>query len=58
MRLHPLSGDRAGQFAVTLVHPYRLVFRPNHNPVPLGNDGGIDARQVTLIMIMEVVDYH
>ena len=58
MGSHQLSGNRAGQFAVGLVQPYRLVFRPNHSPVPLSDDGGIDTRKVTSITIMEVVDYH
>ena len=25
-RFHPLKGDRAGQYAVDLIHPWRLVF--------------------------------
>ena len=58
LRLHLLAGRSAGQFAVDLVHPYRLVLRPNHDPMPLKNDGGIDIAQVTAITIMEVIDYH
>ena len=57
-RSHPLRGDRAGQFAVDLVHPHRLVFEPNHAPLPRAEDGGIDAGQVTAIVIVEVTDYH
>ena len=56
--LHQLSGNRAKQFAVYLEHPYRLVFQPNHDPIPLKNDGGIDLTQVTAITVIEVVDYH
>lgn len=41
-----------------LVHPYRLVFEPAHDPVPRTTDGGIDIDRVTAITIMEVVDYH
>ena len=58
MRLHQLTGIRMGQFAVDLVHPYRLVFIPNHTPIPLRDDGGINMAQVTSITIVEVVDYH
>lgn len=58
LRLHQLIGGRSGQFAVDLVHPHRLVFRPNHDPVPLKDDGGIDTTLVTSITIVEVVDYH
>ena len=53
-----LTGGRSGQYAVDLVHPFRLVFEPNHDPVPQTEDGGIDINQVTAITITEVVDYH
>ena len=57
-RAHPLKGDREGQFAVDLVHPQRLVFEPDHEPIPRSEDGGIDVGQVTAIVIVEVTDYH
>ena len=57
-RRHQLTGDRRGQFAVDLVHPRRIVFVPNHDPVPLRDDGGMDLEQITAITILEVVDYH
>ena len=57
-RLHQLIGNRKRQFAVDLVHPYRLVFVPNHDPIPIKEDGGIDRDRVTAITIIEVVDYH
>ena len=57
-RLHQLRQNRSGQFAVDLVHPYRLVFVLNHDPIPRNEDGGIDRDRVTAITIIEVVDYH
>ena len=57
VRRHLLKANRAGQFAVDLVHPRRLVFRPNA-PVPRLQDGGIDTERVTAITIIDVVDYH
>ena len=57
-RRHQLSGKRSGQYAVDLAHPHRLVFRPNHDPVPRLADGGIDIGYVTAITIVEVIDYH
>ena len=57
-RVHLLRGDRDGQYAVDLVHPYRLVFEVGHAPLPRTEDGGIDAGQVTAIVIVDVVDYH
>lgn len=44
-RCHPLSGDRKKQYAVDLVHPYRLVFEKTGSEVQIAN-------------IIEVVDYH
>lgn len=57
-RLHELSGNRAGQFSVDLVHPQRLLFIPANEPVPLKEDGGIDREQVTEVEILEIVDTH
>jgi proteic killer suppression protein len=57
-RRHELIGARKGQFAVDLKHPFRLIFTPNHQPVPRKADGGIDLQQVTAITIQSVEDYH
>ena len=57
-RRHMLRGDRSGQYAVDLVHPYRLVFVPDHDPIPRREDGGVNLDEVTAITIIEVVDYH
>jgi toxin HigB-1 len=55
---HQLRADRAGEFAVYLWGSYRLVFEPDHNPLPGLPDGGIDRGRITKIVIKEVVDYH
>ena len=57
-RCHQLEGRRAGQYAVDLVHPRRLVFKPNHDPMPQKETGGIDTDQVTAITVIQVTDYH
>ena len=57
-RVHRLRGDRHDQYAVDLVHPYRLVFELDHAPLPRVEDGGVAAEQVTAIVIVEVIDYH
>lgn len=57
-RLHPLKGDRKGQFAVDAKHPYRLIFESNHDPIPVKEDGGVDLSKVTSVIILEVEDYH
>lgn len=57
-RRHQLSQDRDGQFAVDLDHPFRLVFKPDHDPIPRRADSGIDTDFVTAIQILDVIDYH
>jgi len=57
-RLHPLIGDRRGQYALDLRGATRLVFEPNHEPLPELPAGGIDESSVTAVRIIEVVDYH
>lgn len=44
-RCHPLTGNRNGQFAVDLVHPYRLVFKKHGDEIQIAH-------------ITEIVDYH
>lgn len=57
-RPHPLRGERAGQFALDLQGGVRLVFEPNHNPIPCREAGGIDWSCVTKIRIIYIGDYH
>lgn len=44
-RCHRLSGNRKNQYAVDLVHPYRLVFEKHGN-------------EIQIAKIIEAVDYH
>lgn len=44
-RCHPLTNNRKGQYAVDLVHPYRLVFEKHGD-------------EIQIVHIMEIVDYH
>ncbi len=57
-RCHELKMNLAGRFAVVLKDNWRLIFRPDHQPVPTKEDGGIDPLRVTAIMIEAVDDYH
>ncbi len=57
-RCHELSNNRKGTFAVDLIHPYRLIFKPDMDPFPKLDDGGIDLNEVICIQILEVEDYH
>lgn len=44
-RCHSLTQNRKGQYAVDLVHPYRLVFEKSGNEIQIAN-------------VLEIVDYH
>ncbi len=57
-KCHQLRADRRGEFALYLWGSYRLIFQPDHDPLPMLDDGGIDRTKVTQIEIKEVVDYH
>ncbi len=57
-RCHELKGNRAGQLSVDLEHPHRLLFRPDHDPLPQRQEGGLDWSQVTRIKILSVEDTH
>lgn len=44
-RCHPLLNNRKGQYAVDLIHPYRLVFEKN-------------GEEIQIVNVLEIVDYH
>ncbi|MEY8762495.1 MULTISPECIES: hypothetical protein [Clostridium] len=53
-RLHQLEGARADEYAVDLVHPFRLVFKPI-----LEKKGDINKLEcINIVRIEEVIDYH
>jgi proteic killer suppression protein len=57
-KCHELKGNRKGQFAVSISGNFRLIFEPNHDPVPLKDDNSIDAVKVTAIEMLNKEDYH
>ena len=44
-RCHQLKQERKGQYAMDLVHPYRLIFEKEGDQIQIAN-------------ILEIVDYH
>lgn len=57
-RCHELTGDLKGRLAVDLVHPNRLMFFPDHDPIPEAKGGGLDWKQVTKVVVEGIIDYH
>jgi len=52
---HELHG---GNISVEISGNWRIIFEPDHDPVPAKSDGGLDWDAVTQIKILEVEDYH
>lgn len=57
-RCHELTANLTSCLAVDVSGNYRLIFRPNHDPLPLKEDGGLNWEEVTAITIEEIEDYH
>ncbi|MCC5926996.1 MAG: type II toxin-antitoxin system RelE/ParE family toxin [Bacteroidetes bacterium] len=57
-RYHELTGDRKGQWACDLDHPYRLVFTPLEDPIPINNDGQYIWIEIVGVEIIEIINYH
>lgn len=56
---HELKGDRIGQFAIKLNRNFRLIFEPEHDPIPTNDDGSIDRAKITKVTILKArEDYH
>jgi plasmid maintenance system killer protein len=56
-RCHELV-NRNGVFSVDLVHPYRLLFSPANEPVPVREDGGIMLEAVFEVEVVAIEDTH
>ena len=44
-RCHPLTGDRKDEYAMDLIHPYRLIFEKIEE-------------QIQVVRIIDITDYH
>ena len=44
-RCHPLEGDRKGEYAMDLAHPFRLVFEQG-------------KKDIKIVKIINIEDYH
>lgn len=58
IRRHKLKENRKGEYAVVIKDNWRITFEPNHEPIPLKENGEIDLSKVTKITILDVLDYH
>lgn len=57
-RWHELHENRKGQFGVSLVEPYRVVFTPVGDPTDYTENGSIKWDKIFAIEIQEIINYH
>ena len=57
-RCHPLKNNRRGEFTVDVGSRQRLVFVPNHDPMPRRQDGSVEPNLVRAITILGIIDPH
>ena len=57
-KCHELKGNKKGQFAVDISANFRLIFIPDHDPLPVKEDKSIDCIKITDIQIIGPEDYH
>lgn len=55
---HELVGNRKGQWSCDLDQPYRLIFTPQENPIPVNDDGNYLWLEIKGVEIIEIVNYH
>ncbi len=55
---HELTGNRKAQWACDLDQPYRLIFTPHENPIPVNEHGQYVWKEIIGVEVIEVVNYH
>lgn len=57
-RLHALKANLKGVFSLDVEDPYRLLLVPDHDPLPMLADGGIDEDEVTAVEVQRIENTH
>ena len=55
---HELRNNRKGQWACDLDQPYRLIFRPQENPIPINEDNQYTWSAIKGVEILAIINYH
>ena len=55
---HELSANRKGQRTVSLDGPYRLIFVPHEDPIPVDENGKYVWIEIKGVEIEEIENYH
>ena len=57
-RYHELKDNRKGLWACDLDQPYRLIFKPQENPIPTNSGGHFIWCEIKGVVIQDIDDYH
>lgn len=57
-KFHELTNNRKGQWACDLDQPYRLIFRPQEDPIPENEDGQYIWEEIKGVVVLEIINYH
>ena len=57
-RFHELTANRKGQWACDLDQPYRLIFVPQENPIPVDVHAKYLWVEIKAVEIIKIEDYH
>jgi proteic killer suppression protein len=55
---HELTDNRKGQWACDLNQPYRLIFTPHENPIPVNPHGQYIWIEIKGVKVIEIINYH
>jgi toxin HigB-1 len=55
---HELTNNRKGQWACDLDQPFRLIFTPHENPIPVNEHGQYIWLGITGVEVIEIINYH
>jgi len=57
-RWHELTGSRKGQWACDLDGPFRLIFIPVEEPIPVDKNNSYIWKEIKGVKIIEILNYH
>jgi proteic killer suppression protein len=57
-KYHELKYDRKCQWGCDLNQPYRLIFQPHEDPIPINESGQYLWDKITGVEIVEIINYH
>lgn len=55
---HELTNERKGQWACDLDQPYRLIYTPQENPIPVNDNGQYIWSRIQGVEVIEIINYH